>query len=656
MIDNLFFSIIVPAYNVEKYISECISSVLNQKFNSYELLIVNDGSTDNTKSIINTYRDNKNIVLLEKENGGLSSARNFALERATGKYVIFLDGDDSLANGALENIHEALVKDETDILFTPHIRVSETNDFRPQIIGISKRILNGLTKNLVVDYNDGQLGYEVWRKVYKRSIISEHNINFYDNKIIFAEDIYFNNLFLRYAKTYSFVNEPTHIYRARSNSLFHSQKTEFKIDKYVKLFEILKEKENNDDILYYFWSSLFYEYQQHVESSEDYLKSAREIIPECFYDVEMDKLNAIFPQNGRKYETFINECKLGLEIKKHVFNLRHFIKRALIYANKVFKVLKYKLITSTKLPIVWKFGNEYVGNLGDVAISIMENKMIYEANKKARIIEFDSHSYYKNKFIVCKYIKPKDLIILPGGGNFGTLYDYPMNIKRDAASCFKNNKIIVFPCSIFYGDDSYSKTLLEFDENIFTFENITIYCRESVSFEFAKKHFECNVKLCPDVVLHMKPKKVLERNKVLLCFRNDLEKKVDDNFLELLKDNIKDKNFEIIDTLLPYPYSKKYYIKNVYKYLDKFASSSLVITDRLHGMIFAASCKTPVIAIPGIYHKITSVYELIKKDVDVLCIDAQDLISNYKINISTLNTLHNKNFLDFKNLLDDLKL
>ena len=88
-------SVIVPVYNVEKYITRCLTSLINQTLDDLEIILVNDGSTDNSVAIIREYkRQHDNIILVEKENGGLSSARNFGLVYATGEYIAFLDSDD----------------------------------------------------------------------------------------------------------------------------------------------------------------------------------------------------------------------------------------------------------------------------------------------------------------------------------------------------------------------------------------------------------------------------------------------------------------------------------------------------------------------------------------------------------------------------------
>lgn len=111
------FSIVIPVYNVEKYLEKCLDSVINQTYDNFEVIIVNDGSTDNSESIINKYlKKDKRFKLFNKENGGLSEARNYGLKYVTGDYVIFLDSDDYLETELLEKIYDISLKKRYDCI------------------------------------------------------------------------------------------------------------------------------------------------------------------------------------------------------------------------------------------------------------------------------------------------------------------------------------------------------------------------------------------------------------------------------------------------------------------------------------------------------------------------------------------------------------
>ena len=114
---NKRLSIIVPIYNVDKYLERCIQSILNQKYSNFELILINDGSTDNSINIFNKYvANNKNIILIDKLNEGVSIARNVGLEKASGEYVTFVDADDYVDESIYEIAFNNIEQDNLDIV------------------------------------------------------------------------------------------------------------------------------------------------------------------------------------------------------------------------------------------------------------------------------------------------------------------------------------------------------------------------------------------------------------------------------------------------------------------------------------------------------------------------------------------------------------
>ena len=111
-------SVIVPVYNVEKYIDKCLESLVNQTLKDIEIIIVNDGSTDNSIKIVEEYKEKyKNkIIYLEKENGGLSDARNYGIQYAKGEYIAFLDSDDYVDRKMYEKLYNKAIENNSDIV------------------------------------------------------------------------------------------------------------------------------------------------------------------------------------------------------------------------------------------------------------------------------------------------------------------------------------------------------------------------------------------------------------------------------------------------------------------------------------------------------------------------------------------------------------
>ena len=113
---NSTVSVIIPVYNIEKYIEECLSGVFQQTYTDLEIIAVNDGSTDRSRELLAACAaGDSRLVILDKENGGLSDARNYGLDRAHGRWVMFVDGDDRIRHDAVEKLVDACVRSGADI-------------------------------------------------------------------------------------------------------------------------------------------------------------------------------------------------------------------------------------------------------------------------------------------------------------------------------------------------------------------------------------------------------------------------------------------------------------------------------------------------------------------------------------------------------------
>lgn len=144
----MYFSIIVPVYNVEKYLNRCIDSILSQGFKSYEIILVDDGATDSCPAICDKYGllSNK-IKVVHQKNGGLSKARNVGMEKAIGQYIMFLDSDDWIAEYSLSTFAKIIDKDQCDLIVGRARTISDEGKSRDKV---PYKIAEGLYK--VQDY------------------------------------------------------------------------------------------------------------------------------------------------------------------------------------------------------------------------------------------------------------------------------------------------------------------------------------------------------------------------------------------------------------------------------------------------------------------------------------------------------------------------
>lgn len=224
------FSIIVPIYKVEKYLSVCVESVLSQTFDDFELILVDDGSPDKCGQICDSYKNaDLRIKVVHKENGGLSSARNAGLDIATGEYVIFVDSDDYWDNNtALEHINKNLDETDADLLVFPAKRFYEEENKFTYILNIEvdrNRIID-TDVNRAIEYMLENNIYRAaaWNKVVRKSVIDEHQMRFKEGYL--SEDMDWCGDLLIYCNRFDFYDDPIYVYRQQRIDSITAKKSE----------------------------------------------------------------------------------------------------------------------------------------------------------------------------------------------------------------------------------------------------------------------------------------------------------------------------------------------------------------------------------------------------------------------------------------------
>ena len=244
------------------------------------------------------------------------------------------------------------------------------------------------------------------------------------------------------------------------------------------------------------------------------------------------------------------------------------------------------------------------GNLGDQAICLAEMEFLNYFFPEYKIIQIEEEERKEYIFRIKKYITTNDLIFLHGGGNFGDYYLENEELRRRVISQFKSNKIIFFPQTF----DFFSETELEKSKDIYSaHNNLHIVLREKQSFEKCKRIFENNLYLCPDIVFFLDYKKqIVEKKKIILCLRRDFEKDINN---EVIYEKLKGKDYLQTDTVVRVPVLgclRKYFVS---RKINQISTAKILITDRLHGMIFGFITNTETFVIRNFNHKITSTYE-----------------------------------------------
>lgn len=213
-------SVIIPVYNAEKFLEKCITSVLNQTYSDFEILLINDGSKDNSLNLCKKLSEkNPKISFYNKENGGAASARNLGLDNAKGDYICFVDADDFLEPDYLSTLHKNLTENNADLSM---IGINTVTDSKTEshFIFTNKTITTdplevellraGCFNNNIAGFKTDYLGMGTpWDKLFKSEIIKSHNLKF-NTKLVTGEDTVFCFEYLGYVKT--FVYQPLPLY------------------------------------------------------------------------------------------------------------------------------------------------------------------------------------------------------------------------------------------------------------------------------------------------------------------------------------------------------------------------------------------------------------------------------------------------------------
>lgn len=197
-------SVIIPIYNIEKYVDRCLESISNQDFLDFEAICVNDGSTDNSKDIINKYVQNDSrFVLLNKENGGLSDARNYGVQFAKGDYIFFLDGDDYIESNCLNELYKYVELYKHDLVMCGYNEVNYDGSINRIVTNKASTLYADIVKenNIINKYP-----HCAWNKLYSIKFFKELGIKY--PKGLYYEDVGTTPLIYLEAKNIAYINKP----------------------------------------------------------------------------------------------------------------------------------------------------------------------------------------------------------------------------------------------------------------------------------------------------------------------------------------------------------------------------------------------------------------------------------------------------------------
>lgn len=235
---NIDISLIIPVYNVEKYLRRTLESVEHQTFSNFEVVIVNDGSTDGSLQIIHEFVNrNKNFILVDQENRGVGAARNSGIKHCSGMYVAFLDADDFLEPNYLEKLYSVAIKTGSEIVCcnfnfyfeNTGLKISCPINSIPGVYS-GERALKKITSCI------GTFAF-LWNKLFKRSLFINHRIEFHN---MYFEDSATSPQLFFYANTVTFIPDVLYNYVMRESSILHTMNAK-KINDFMKSFGMIRE-------------------------------------------------------------------------------------------------------------------------------------------------------------------------------------------------------------------------------------------------------------------------------------------------------------------------------------------------------------------------------------------------------------------------------
>ena len=589
-------SVIIPVYNVEKYLRKCLESVINQTYKDIEIVCVNDGSTDGSLAILNEYaQKDDRIKVINKNNGGLSSARNSGLDSANGEYCYFVDSDDWIELNTLEKLVNIIEKNDVETVVHSIVNIPENN----LCIGMSNSVQRWFDKkikpngvyNIPIEINK-DIPSIAWNKLYKMNIINKYHCRFPEGLI--NEDELFLWTYMIHCKKYYFLNEVLYNYFRRTDSIMGTRDNSPKIldilDIQEKIYEAVKRYKNIEDYQDYLTTN----YVKVVKSlynrmPRKYRKAAYKKIKEYYENTNHDKrilklykdykyknlkqfIQGIFSVTNEDHHKIVRI--LGIKIK---FNKNNIDKLIYIYIlNKIKLPSKRNKSQYKNKFLLFRYdylhlSNKYGVNLGDYIQTIATKRVIEKINN-ANFIYWDRDN-------LLNYKGSKVYTIMQGWFSHSSTYLTNKNI---------------LPIYIGTHITSVNGKRKEFEKfikhNPEYFKNITFGCRDTSTLQFMRKSgLSSYLSRCLTLTL---PKRLPSENQKII-YIVDIPEKMLEYIPQELRENaiyVRQRSIDKNKETSFYINAEEKYIKRASKLLLEYSNNAkLVITSALH-------CASPCLA------------------------------------------------------------
>ena len=627
---NVLITVVVPIYKVETYLKKCIESIRSQTYTYLEILLVDDGSPDNCPKICDEYAQiDERIQVIHKENGGLSSARNAGIDRAAGDYISFVDSDDYIEANMIELLYEGIVKHQCEIAICNHY-VEKGDQLLMELPPVDKEWVYTSQEATKLLLEDTVIKSYAWDKLYKAELFQTVR---YPNGRNY-EDIGTTYLLFDQANRICQLQGYEYYYQMREDSISNNNSTQKWhincgeiITSMLERYEYFAQKEEKEfqelvlaKLIPYMITYLKLGYQlrcyESMDTYKQFLKEHRKEIETNSYLLQKDKkISQILTASS-------GICNLYVKVSDYIKQsplLRKGMKKA-----------KSKLQSKKQFDFTLKPGKQLrvllfelpcFDNLGDHAIAYAEKVLMDRISQEIgtvqviRISGWDTVEAIKH---LKKQISKKDIIICQGGGNMGNLYAFAEILRRKVFKAFPEHCIISFPQTIYFTKDREGEKELEKSKRIYNrCKKLTLLARDSVSYEIMKKEFQCTVLPMVDIVtsLELPESMAQSREGSVLCLRSDIESALTAEAKKRLRTLCEEyycKNV-ITDTVTLQEVNELDREEALKEKWSLFGEAEVVVTDRLHGMIFALITATPCIILGNNHYKVKEAYKTLAK-------------------------------------------
>ena len=342
-------SVILPIYNVEKYLRKCLDSVINQTLKDIEIICVNDRSTDECENIILEYakKDGRIKIINNEKNCGIGFSRNIGISESSGEYISFIDSDDYIEKDYIEILYNTAIKNEADIVFTNNINIVRDKIIKPYYhnrINIWKKKFkkNEIWREGISDFNVDTPQKEntpeyplvsTVNKIFKKDFIKKNNLEF--QNYIIAEDTEFFYKYLLYSPKKFYNNDAKYYYVQRKSSLVHSIEKDNRtvsdaLSAFKNIYTIYKEKkiELLKDANYYNFNSFLFIFNNYnADNKNEFYKKCHDLMKELNVEIDKDKhpfeaYSCQIMKTNEDYNIYLEKVE---RIKKKVFSVAWWI-------------------------------------------------------------------------------------------------------------------------------------------------------------------------------------------------------------------------------------------------------------------------------------------------------------------------------------------